>query len=55
MNKGLANSFCNGQKHEKYALQTQIYIGLREIGTFLYWIKRHKYKGTYKKWFGVLI
>jgi hypothetical protein len=30
-------------------------IGLSEIGTFLYWIITHKYKGIYKKWFGVLI
>jgi hypothetical protein len=33
----------------------KLIIGLSEIGTFLYWIKRHKYKGIYKKWFGVLI
>ena len=45
----------DSQKHEKYALQVQINIGLSEIGTFLYWIIRHKYKGIYKKWFGVLI
>ena len=47
----------DSQKHEKkYALQTQINIGLSEIGTFLYWIIRHiKYKRIYKKWFGVLI
>jgi hypothetical protein len=45
----------DSQKHEKYALQAKINIGLSEIGTFLYWIIRHKYKGIYKKWFGVLI
>jgi hypothetical protein len=54
MNEGLANSF-DSQKHEKYALQAQINIGLSDIGTFLYWIIRHKYKGIYKKWFGALI
>jgi hypothetical protein len=43
------------QKHEKYAFQAQINIGLSEIGTFLYWIIRHTYKRIYKKWFGVLI
>jgi hypothetical protein len=46
VNEGLANSFRR-QKHEKYALQAQIYIGLSEIGTFLYWILRHKYKRIY--------
>ena len=45
----------DSQKHEKYALQAQINIGLSEIGTFLYWIIRHKYKGIHKKWFSVLI
>jgi hypothetical protein len=30
-------------------------IGLGEIGTLLYLIIRYKYKGIYKKWFGVLI
>jgi hypothetical protein len=45
----------DSQKHEKYALQAQINIGLSEIGTFSYWIIRHKYKGIYKKWFCVLI
>jgi hypothetical protein len=37
------------QKHEKYALQAQINIGLSEIGTFFtfIWIIRHKYKGIY--------
>jgi hypothetical protein len=39
----------DSQKHEKYALQAQINIGLSEIGTFLYWIIRHKYKGIYKE------
>ena len=45
------------QKHEKYALQTQINIGLSKIGIslYMYWIIRYKYKGIYKKWFGVLI
>ena len=43
------------KKHEKYALQAQINIGLSEIGTFLYWIIRHKYEGIYEKWCGVLI
>jgi hypothetical protein len=38
----------DNQKHEKYALQGQISIGLSEIGTFSYWIIRHKYKGIYK-------
>jgi hypothetical protein len=42
-------------KHEKYAPQAQNNIGLSENGTFLYWIIRYKYKGIYKKWFGVLI
>jgi hypothetical protein len=45
----------DSQNHEKYALQAQINIELSEIGTFLYWIIRHKYKGIYKKWFGVFI
>jgi hypothetical protein len=45
----------DGQKHEKYTLQAQNDIGLSEIGTFLYWIIRYKYKGIYKKWLGVLI
>jgi hypothetical protein len=45
----------DSQKHEKYTLQAQINIGLSEIGTFLYWIIRYKYKGIYKKLFGVLI
>jgi hypothetical protein len=45
----------DSQKHEKYALQSQINIGLSEIGTFLYWIIIHKYKRIYKKWFIVLI
>jgi hypothetical protein len=45
----------DSQKHEKYALQTQNNIRLGEIETFLYWIIRYKYKGIYKKWFGVLI
>jgi hypothetical protein len=47
----------DSQKHEKYALQAQINIqfGLSEIGTFLYWIIRHRYKRIYNKWFGVLI
>jgi hypothetical protein len=45
----------DSQKHEKYALQAQIDIRLSEIGTFLYWIIRYRYKGIYKKWFGVLI
>ena len=45
----------DSQIHEKYALQAQNNIGLSEIGTFLYWIIRHKYKGIRKKWFGVLI
>jgi hypothetical protein len=40
---------------KKYALQAQNNIGLSEIGTFLYWIIRYKYKGIYKKWFGVFI
>jgi hypothetical protein len=31
----------DSQKHEKYALQAQINIGLSEIGTFLYWIIRN--------------
>jgi hypothetical protein len=43
----------DSQKHEKYALQAQNNIGLGEIGTF--WIIRYRYKGIYKKWFGVLI
>jgi hypothetical protein len=38
--------------HFKHKL---ILIGLSKIGTFLYWIIRHKYKRIYKKWFGVLI
>jgi hypothetical protein len=29
--------------------------GLSKIGTFLYWVIGYKYKGIYKKWFGVLI
>ena len=37
----------DSQKHEKYALQAQNDIGLSEIGTFLYWIIRHKYKGIF--------
>ena len=45
----------DSQKHEKYALLAQYNIRLSEIGTFLYWIIRHEYKGIYKKWFGVLI
>jgi hypothetical protein len=47
----------DSQKREKYALQAQINIGLSEIGTFLYWIIRirYKYKGIYNKMFGVLI
>jgi hypothetical protein len=45
----------DSQKHEKYALQAQNDIGLSEIGTFIYWIIRYRYKGIYKKWFGVLI
>jgi hypothetical protein len=45
----------DSQKHEKYALQAQINIRLSEIGTFLYWNIRYRYKGIYKKWFGVLI
>jgi hypothetical protein len=45
----------DNQKDEKYALQAQISIGLSEIGTFLYWIIRHKYKRIYKKWFCFLI
>jgi hypothetical protein len=45
----------DSQKHETYALQAQINIRLSEIGTFLYWIVRHKYKIIYKKRFGVLI
>jgi hypothetical protein len=28
----------DSQKHEKYALQVQNYIGLSEIGIFSYWI-----------------
>jgi hypothetical protein len=39
----------DSQKHEKYALQAQINIGLSEIVTFLYWIIRHKYKRIYKQ------
>jgi hypothetical protein len=35
----------DSQNHEKCALQAQINIGLSEIGTFLYWIIRHKCKG----------
>jgi hypothetical protein len=38
----------DSQKHEKYTLQAQIHIGLSEIGTFLYWITRYRYKGIYK-------
>jgi hypothetical protein len=45
----------DSQKHEKYALQAQNDIGLSEIGTFLFWIIRYKYKGIYKKWLGVLV
>jgi hypothetical protein len=45
----------DSQKYEKYALQAQNNIRLSEIGTFLYRIIRHKYKGIYKKWFGLLI
>jgi hypothetical protein len=44
----------DSQKHEKYALLIQNNIGLSEIGTFLNWIIRYRYKGIYKKWFGVL-
>jgi hypothetical protein len=54
MNEGLEIPF-GSQKHEKYALQVQNYIGLSKIGTFLYWIITYKYKGIYKKWFRVLI
>jgi hypothetical protein len=55
MNEGPWQIAFDSQKQEKYALQAQFDIGLSEIGTFLYWIIRHKYKGIYKKWFGVLI
>jgi hypothetical protein len=55
MNEGLANIALDSKKHEKYAFQAQINIGLSETGTFLHiWIIRHKYKRIYKKWFGVL-
>jgi hypothetical protein len=43
----------DSQKHEKFALRAQNDIGFGKIGAFLYWIIR--YKGIYKKWFGVLI
>jgi hypothetical protein len=51
----LENLPFDSQKHGKYALQAQNNIGLSEIETFLYWIIRYRYKGKYKKWFGVLI